>query len=178
MKLVRCALPKRPYLGPDLPACTAILQVDGRAAQEHLPQTSRTARPPHDRFGSKLGRPADVRCTTALPPKADVHPRSCYVAFVPRRDIAHMIAISPTRSDCHCPQSRIGNDAPCRLDDFLRERAMMGSRNAFCVPHTTRIHPSLNQEHRHEPCRWMRSPANRYEIMKFAPLPTRGRVCR
>src|SRR5258706_12342837 len=31
----------------------------------------------------RLGRPADVRCMTALPPKADVHPRSCYVAFVP-----------------------------------------------------------------------------------------------
>src|SRR5258706_13800270 len=29
----------------------------------------------------KLGRAGDVRCTTALPPKADVHPRSCYVAF-------------------------------------------------------------------------------------------------
>src|SRR5713101_5159842 len=26
----------------------------------------------------------DVRCTTALPPKADVHPRSCYVANVPK----------------------------------------------------------------------------------------------
>src|SRR5260221_2533413 len=30
-----------------------------------------------------LGRAGDVRCTTVLPPKADVHPRSCYVAFVP-----------------------------------------------------------------------------------------------
>jgi hypothetical protein len=36
------------------------------------------------RCGVKLGRAGDVRCTTALPPKADVHPRSCYVAFVPR----------------------------------------------------------------------------------------------
>src|SRR5258708_38048824 len=35
------------------------------------------------RVGSKLGRAGDVRCTTALPPKADVHLRSCYVAFVP-----------------------------------------------------------------------------------------------
>src|SRR5258706_6429072 len=35
----------------------------------------------------KLGRAGDVRCTTALPPKADVHPRSCYVAFVPKGDI-------------------------------------------------------------------------------------------
>src|SRR5258707_1079236 len=26
---------------------------------------------------------------TALPPKADVHPRSCYVAFVPIRDKVH-----------------------------------------------------------------------------------------
>ncbi len=28
----------------------------------------------------------DVRCMAVLPPKADVHPRSCYVAFVPRAD--------------------------------------------------------------------------------------------
>jgi hypothetical protein len=34
----------------------------------------------------KLGRAGDVRCTTALPPKADIHPRSCYVAFVPIPD--------------------------------------------------------------------------------------------
>jgi hypothetical protein len=43
---------------------------------------------------------------------------------LPRRDIAHMSAISPTRSDCHCPQSRIGNDAPCRLDDFFARTAL------------------------------------------------------
>src|SRR5260221_1290286 len=30
-----------------------------------------------------LGRRADVRCMTALRPKAEVHPRSCYVAKVP-----------------------------------------------------------------------------------------------
>jgi hypothetical protein len=35
----------------------------------------------------KLGRRADVRCMTALPPKAEVHPRSCYVAQVPEADI-------------------------------------------------------------------------------------------
>src|SRR6266478_8982729 len=35
----------------------------------------------------RLGHPGDVRCTTAVPPKADVHARSCYVAFVPTRDI-------------------------------------------------------------------------------------------
>src|SRR4029453_13005891 len=29
----------------------------------------------------RLGHPGDVRCTTALPPKADVHLRSRYVAF-------------------------------------------------------------------------------------------------
>src|SRR6478752_1228149 len=33
----------------------------------------------------KLGRAGDVRCTTALPPKAEVHRRSSYVAFVPDR---------------------------------------------------------------------------------------------
>src|SRR5258706_2517453 len=32
----------------------------------------------------KPGRASDVRSTTALPPKADVHLRSCYVAFVPK----------------------------------------------------------------------------------------------
>src|ERR1700730_15615702 len=31
----------------------------------------------------KSGLGGDVRCPTALPPKADVHPRSCYVAEVP-----------------------------------------------------------------------------------------------
>src|SRR5258708_36498497 len=34
-------------------------------------------------IGVKLGRAGDVRRTTAVPPKADVHPRSCYVAEVP-----------------------------------------------------------------------------------------------
>jgi hypothetical protein len=34
----------------------------------------------------RLGHPGNVRCTTALPPKAGVDPRSCYVAFVPGRD--------------------------------------------------------------------------------------------
>src|SRR5258708_9915464 len=29
-------------------------------------------------------RSCRIRCTTALPPKADVHPGSCYVAFVPK----------------------------------------------------------------------------------------------
>ena len=29
---------------------------------------------------SKTGRSGDVRCTTALPPKAEVHARCCYVA--------------------------------------------------------------------------------------------------
>src|SRR6266436_8336112 len=33
----------------------------------------------------KLGRAGDVRCTTALLPKADVHPRSCYVALAPQQ---------------------------------------------------------------------------------------------
>jgi hypothetical protein len=35
------------------------------------------------RSGVKLRHGGDVRCTTALPPKAEVHPRSCYVAQVP-----------------------------------------------------------------------------------------------
>src|SRR5258708_38992095 len=39
------------------------------------------------RLWVKLGRAGDVRCMTDLPPKADVHPRSCYVAFVPNPDL-------------------------------------------------------------------------------------------
>src|SRR6266404_8363404 len=35
----------------------------------------------------KLGHPGDVRCMTVLPPKAEVHPRCCYVADVPQPDI-------------------------------------------------------------------------------------------
>src|SRR5262245_16550635 len=38
--------------------------------------------------GSKLGHPGNVRCTTALPPKAEVHPRCCYVAEVPRAAVS------------------------------------------------------------------------------------------
>src|SRR5262249_27132774 len=32
----------------------------------------------------KFRHGGDVRCTTALPPKAEVDRRSCYVAFVPK----------------------------------------------------------------------------------------------
>src|SRR5260370_28030597 len=44
----------------------------------------------------RLGRLADVRCMTVIPPKAEVHPRSCYVAFVPDSDIDQIIR-SPRR---------------------------------------------------------------------------------
>src|SRR6516162_7053188 len=37
----------------------------------------------------KLGHCSDVHCTTALPPKADVHPPSCYVANVPLATLVH-----------------------------------------------------------------------------------------
>jgi hypothetical protein len=37
---------------------------------------------PKTAWGIKLGHRRDVRCMTALPPKAEVHPRSCYVANV------------------------------------------------------------------------------------------------
>src|SRR5215510_1358729 len=33
----------------------------------------------------KIGHCGDVRCMTALPPKAEVHPRCCYVAEVTSR---------------------------------------------------------------------------------------------
>src|SRR5712691_6886320 len=41
----------------------------------------------HEHFFNSIGQTApfgDVRCMAVLPPKADVHPRSCYVAFVPK----------------------------------------------------------------------------------------------
>src|SRR5262249_42506062 len=41
---------------------------------------------PEVRSGVKLGHCSDVRCMTALPPKAEVHPRFCYVANVPEAD--------------------------------------------------------------------------------------------
>ena len=39
-------------------------------------------------IGVKPGHCGDVCYTTALPPKADVRPRSCYVAEVPTAAIA------------------------------------------------------------------------------------------
>src|SRR5215469_5448256 len=39
------------------------------------------------RNGVKIGHCGDVRCTTAFPPKAEVHSQSYYVAEVPERDI-------------------------------------------------------------------------------------------
>src|SRR5258706_6047347 len=47
----------------------------------------------------RLGHCGDVRCTTALPPKAEVHPRCCYVAFVPILDLSRRSKLSKlTRS--------------------------------------------------------------------------------
>src|SRR6266481_4237491 len=51
----------------------------------------------------KLGRAGDVRCTTALPPKAEVDPRSCYVANVP-------ILFSNSGSGCQAL-----HNVPCRV---------------------------------------------------------------
>jgi hypothetical protein len=39
------------------------------------------------RVGVKIGRCGDVRRMTVLPPKAEVHPRSCQVANVPGADM-------------------------------------------------------------------------------------------
>jgi len=33
---------------------------------------------------------SDVRCTTALPPKAEIQPRSCYVAQVPEAVVSNV----------------------------------------------------------------------------------------
>jgi hypothetical protein len=41
---------------------------------------------PQDHLGSNLGHGSDVRCKTAFLPKAEVRPRSCYVAQVPQTD--------------------------------------------------------------------------------------------
>jgi hypothetical protein len=70
------------------------------------------------RFGVKLGHRGDVRRKTALPPKAEVHPRCCYVANVPKADIGQIIR-SPRRRgratcrardaiSCHCNFCRRG----------------------------------------------------------------------
>src|SRR5439155_2024889 len=58
-----------------------------RTGVGHLPR-SENAR-------GKLGRAGDVRCTTVLPPKADVHPRSCYVAFVPKAAVSNRSKAAP-----------------------------------------------------------------------------------
>jgi hypothetical protein len=42
----------------------------------------------------KLGHYSHVRCTTALTPKAEVHPQSCYVAQVPDSDVEPTIRSS------------------------------------------------------------------------------------
>src|SRR5260370_13850368 len=41
----------------------------------------------------KLGHAGDVRCMTVLPPKADVHPRSLYVAFCQQETLEPMWAV-------------------------------------------------------------------------------------
>src|SRR5262249_1163095 len=56
--------------------------------------------------GVKLRHSSDVRCTTALPPKAEVHRRSCYVAEVPEPD---------SRSGCEAILSALA------LHRFVRE---------------------------------------------------------
>src|SRR5262245_16953568 len=62
-------------------------------------------------LGVKLDRCSDVRSTTALPPKAEVHPRSCYVAKVPISDIAPLPSI--TRSGWRADQ-QIRQDRNCK----------------------------------------------------------------
>src|SRR5262245_47248205 len=63
---------------------------------------------PEDRLGVKLGHRRDVRCTTALPPKAEVHARSCYVANVPRAALAAI-----RRTEDYGTSARLGS---LRLD--------------------------------------------------------------
>jgi hypothetical protein len=41
-----------------------------------------------------LGHGGDVRCKTALPPKAEVHRRPCYVAKVPISDLSKCSKLS------------------------------------------------------------------------------------
>src|SRR4029077_3694383 len=65
---------------------------------------------PRVRIGSRLGHPANVLCTTALLPKAEVRPRSCYVAFVP---IAAICAAANSVS-IRSPRRR-GRAAPAAL---------------------------------------------------------------
>src|SRR5258707_5572835 len=68
----------------------------------------------------RLGHCGNVRCTTALPPKADVHPRCCYVAFVPISDICSAAncdysITSSARASSVGGMSRASALAVCRL---------------------------------------------------------------
>src|SRR6266511_4511462 len=56
----------------------------------------------------------DVRCTTAVPPKADVHPRSCYVAFVPQADFTGTAASGGKRSEEHTSELQSRENLVCR----------------------------------------------------------------
>src|SRR5262245_60280840 len=49
------------------------------------------------RIGSRFGHCSDVRCKTAFPPKAKVHPRSCDVAKAPGRDMTSQAPGAPFR---------------------------------------------------------------------------------
>ena len=64
------------------------------------------------RDGFKLGHPGDVRCMTAVPPKAEVHPPSCYVANVP-------IVFSNSGFRCQALRGH-----PCRAHCSLRGRGL------------------------------------------------------
>jgi len=44
------------------------------------------------------GHRRDVRCKTAFLPKAEVHPRSCYVAQVPTAEVSRFIRLLDRRS--------------------------------------------------------------------------------
>jgi hypothetical protein len=67
----------------------------------------------------QLGHPGDVRCMTAVPPKADVHPRSCHVANVPGGDI---LLSSPARIiGMGAMGQESATDLECRLAQSQRE---------------------------------------------------------
>src|SRR5262249_24459550 len=65
---------------------------------------------------------SDVRCTTALPPKAEVHPRSCYVASVPAAD------------SCTAAKQHARADAPADFVLFVHGVAGLFHRLPSAIP--------------------------------------------
>jgi hypothetical protein len=63
------------------------------------------------RIAARARTPACFQELSALPPKADVHPRSCYVAFVPRAEVGCTVTLALAS----CPDCRAAIFSNCRV---------------------------------------------------------------